>query len=226
MADTPWEVKLTSAELVLLDGKCSASTQEVVNRAKMSLSFTGSALTDAQAKLVADIVAEATTKKKLVFDYTPITYCRLCKRIAPPRLTQRGRPRRDGSQLTFAGIEFRKSFVRIHDHISLGGCEECVKAILPTLKTALEGVEAEMPESITGIKPRFKRHDAVKCKNCGWRGGEHQMTRKPALMSGTYPSGCPNCKAENRAFGPDIIETLRGEYVLVTTTYAAEESTK
>lgn len=206
------EVELTSSEIILLDGKCSPKVQEAVERAKLALETSGKFdIPDHVAVMISKIVEEAEKSGRIVHEWTQIRRCPCCSRTDGYRIykgrskyKRKGQPDYD-NPILFGAYEFKHSFVRIRSYISLGFCDTCVTVAMPALKSALESVKAEIPESITGFPPKWKRYDTMKCTECGWEGHEGQMRRLPTLIGyGTYPGGCPNCKAENMLFARAI----------------------
>lgn len=212
-------VELTAAELLLLDGQCSAATQQAVNLARDAqghlFSFQHHPNGEALSRFVAEAVAEARKNKKLIFQHAAIGSCPICKKSAGyatyKRGRDRGRPNYDKPHV-MSGYELQDSFVRISRHVSLGGCVECVDLALPFLREQLVGVEAQLPEKLRGEgADTYTRHRRVKCNNCQWEGHEGLMTKSRTLMNdGWYPSGCPECKTTNPTFGPDIVVRVDG----------------
>lgn len=198
-------INLTDEELSVLDGKCRKETQAEVDAAKARILAVArfADLDEAAAKFIADAVREAEGSKKLVYQHIYIRDCRVCKKDAGYRKYQRsGRYHRKGDDdrnhpLYLDGIELADRSVRISGSASLGCCANCMKKIRPYLAEALSGVEAQIPEKITGHSSRFIRVDLMKCEKCGWHGSETSMRPLRAVMGGTYPGGCPSCDAEN-----------------------------
>ena len=212
-------VRLTAAELALLDGQCRAEVQADVESAKMALALADSDLTPGQRKLVAEAVAEATKHGLLVYRGKWITSCSVCGKQGVYARYKSGRNRgRENydKPLGFNGIELAERFVTMRGHASLGGCDECVSKVRTTLVEALRSVRAELPENLRSTdSPRFKRYASAECTSCGWTGHEGQMTPVRALFEGYYPGGCPKCCAKNEPFGKIIIETDSSKWVAV-----------
>src|SRR5690606_28120258 len=55
-------------------------------------------------------------------------------------------------------------------------------AIRPILLAELDGIQAEIPEFITGFPPMCKREDIVRCGHCGWEGRDS--------LTGVVPAYC------------------------------------
>lgn len=212
-------VDLTDEEIVLLDGKCGEKAQAEVNAAKLRLAavaaFVG--LDAKYAGFIADAVSLAKTDGRLGVRWEYGTWCRLCKRSAGyAKYKQSGRYHKKGDEnrkkpLTMPLIDLRVSFVTIKGHVSMGCCDQCWAIIKPELKKALASVQAQMPESLTGEPPKWRRFDNRQCRRCGWKGHEGQMMRLPTLMGdGHYFGGCPNCDAENVFLGRPLIEAAEG----------------
>lgn len=212
---------VTDEELLLLDGKCGKETQGLIDSLKLRNRIAESrALTDSEATFVRDVLNEASTNKTLIFRSLRIRRCPVCntaagyaKRTRSSRSGRRGEPNYD-RPLTMYGYELARRFFVIKDTPTIGCCTSCWKKIQPILAEELSGVPAEIPQDITGIPPRFKAYDVMKCTKCGWVGSEHLMGKLPAVMGGFYPGKCPECGAEHLPFGP-IIFNRTDERVLV-----------
>lgn len=215
-------ISLTDDELVVLDGRCEPETQTEVDAAKARIAarrrFTD--LPPALAGLVADVVGEATAKGRLVLWNRPLDRCPLCKETkgyvpykSGPR---RGEPNHS-KPIRLDGYELADRFVTFKGHVSVGGCVSCVDQALPTIVESLRGVEAEVPERLRADgEPRRVRHHNVHCTKCGWDGHEGQMRRHRTVFGdGTYPSGCPECPAENLPLGRSVVERVDG-FTVVT----------
>lgn len=220
-------VTLTDDELVRLDQHVRPEVQEAVNaaRARITARVAWPNLRPEVAGLVADVVTEAETNGRLIYQRRGLRRCSLCGTGAgyvPFKSGRRkGQPNYDRPRM-LDGIEFAARFVTIRGSVRVGGCAECVAPAVPVIVESLRGVKAERPDVLTAEgEPRWKRHNNRRCGSCGWEGHEGEMRRSRTLMGdGTYPSGCPACPAENHPFGRTVIEIAEG-YAVVEATETA-----
>lgn len=210
------QVTLSDEECALLDGRVGEKAQAVVDAAKARLAAREaySGLAPLLAALVADVLTEATTHGRLTYQHTRIRYCHYCERGGGYVHFKSGRNRGMADYkrpLTLDAVEFAYRFVRIERSVAVGACGECVASALPTIREALRGVRAELPEPlrIEG-EPTYKHYDRRTCKSCGWTGHEGLMGRLPALMGGTYPGICPQCKSEQKIMGRTQFDSADG----------------
>lgn len=213
------DVPLTNEECLLLDGKVSEKAQAVVNIAKRQIDTAQrlSALTEAQAAFVSDVVTEAVQSGRLICRPESMRRCGVCGKSAGYAVHARnGRYHRKGDRnldrpLALNGFQFRHDFIEMKGYPSLACCRECFTVLKPFLAAELESVRAVIPEAITGHPPRFTRLDNKRCTQCGWTGHEGEMRRRRTILGdGTYAAGCPKCSAENLLFGPALIENQSG----------------
>lgn len=211
-------VTLEDSELLLLDGHCSPSVQQTVNSAKQRLSM-AQALPNVDPKLagfIADVVSEAWNNNALVHQHTRLRSCPICGQKAGyyvydrwSRNHRKGEPNYDKPKY-LSGVELADRFIRMTGYASLGCCNSCFEKAIPFLKEKLKGVPAEIPEALTGEKPKFKRYKRSKCKKCGWTGHEGEMRKLRTIMGdGYYPGGCPKCDNESSLFNQSF-ESLDG----------------
>lgn len=222
MSDSPtYSVRLTDAELLLLDGQCSPEAQAEVDAAKRRRATASafSDLTEAQAALVSKAVEEALSNKKLGLRGVGLRHCDVCGKSAGHYRFKSGRRKGQPDYkrpLSFSGVELADRMVSIAGYASCGCCADCWAAVRPAVLESVSGLEAEIAESLTGEPPRWRRVLNRRCTSCGWEGTEDQMRPAPTLMGdGTYPSGCPKCPAKNALFHTPV-EIAKG-YSLVPT---------
>ena len=214
MVDLTTIVNLTDCELLLLDGMCTEKVQAAVDLAKVRVSFAlrHPEVEPAAVKLIVDAVEEARTKGLLIWEHRPLRRCSLCDRDGS-YATYRSGPRKGqpnhSKPIPLAGIELRRSFVRIEGHVSIGACTGCMEALQPALQAALAEVPAELPPQLRAegtfawVKDPHRR-----CKHCDWTGGVSQLGLLPAVLGGRYPGKCPSCDAEQRPLGDTVFEVL------------------
>jgi len=209
-------VHLTDNELVLLDGQCRNKIQVDVDKAKKRLENVLPEVPEKFKDFVARVLTELENEGRLVHRYERIRHCDVCdKRAGYATYKRTSQYHQKGEKnynkpLSFPAIELAHRFIRITGSVSVGCCSDCFKEILPTLKEILKDKKGEIPETLTGISPRWKRVDRRKCKNCGWEGNEAEMDELPALIKGKYPGQCPQCGARSVPFGPIMFDTLPG----------------
>src|SRR5690606_18193713 len=85
-------VRLTDEELALLDGKCRPEVQKEVAAAldRLKARELHKDLPPALAGFVADVVSEARENGRLVYSYTELGYCPLCRKTAGYYRFQKG----------------------------------------------------------------------------------------------------------------------------------------
>lgn len=217
-------IELTDDYLLLLDGRVDAATQAEIDAAKhrKSLNAQLGALPPKVAEFVTNAVAEARKSGILIWQSASTNYCGLCGKVGGyAKYKRNGRYHRKGQSdhtkpLSFNGIELKESFVRIQNHISLGGCTACVESSVEHLRTALKDVAAELPEKLASGS-RYKRWDRRRCDECGWTGHEGQLGMLPAWMGGgRYRGECPSCGAKNELLSSKVKRVEGFELVAVT----------
>lgn len=218
---TSFKPKLSAAEMLHLDGRCSPDAQTLVDQAKLILA-TRAELSDDIPVSVADYVAqvksEATKSGKLRMRRR--VKMRLClaggHKPEHPYIPyksgpRKGRPNYDRPVYLY-GFDLDPSFVHTTGYPKFGCCNDCVDSVWPVLREQLKDVRAELPDALVveGNK-RWKRYDNRRCSGCGWEGHDGQMRLASTLMGdGRYPSGCPNCSFENRPLGREVVEFVEG----------------
>jgi hypothetical protein len=210
-------LKLTDEELILLDGKCRPEIQKAVDAAKDRLSSCKKLpnLTSSEAGFVADVVRCAQLKGILSWQPIFLKECKVCGTSCEYRkYLRRGKWHNKGDPdyshpIYLSGMELDKSRVFMQGYANLGACRKCMTKLIPSLTEALLDVHAELPSELSkGKSPTYKRWDNMQCTECNWTGHEGQMRRLRTMMGdGTYPGGCPNCKAENHLFGRTIVNS-------------------
>lgn len=220
MTDKTTSANLTDAELILLDGRCSAEVQVQVNAAKARAEAvaTRSHLPAHIARLVADVVSEATTNGLVSYGPVRIRGCDYCGAKPDPLYVRyKSGPRRGRSNYDkpryLSGVEYAQRFVRMEGYPTLGACSDCEAAASGELVDALAGVHAQIPARLAAAgRPVWVRYDRRHCKRCDWSGHAGQMVHERALMGdGWYPARCPDCGAGG-AFDRTV-ETVDGYVV-------------
>lgn len=208
------KIELTDEELVILDGQVSEDAQAVVSAAlaREAMKAKRGDLDPGVAGFVADAVTRARQTGKLVLRGDNLRKCDVCGRSAGYVKFKSG-PRRGRDDhkrpRTFRGVDLAEAFFRVKGYAVLGACGECWSRAQEAVREELADVRAELPAGLAG-PTRFIRHAKRKCSQCGWEGHEGQMRQLPAMMSGRYAGGCPECPAENKPFGRTVIEPVDG----------------
>lgn len=211
MVDMNTNLSLTDNELVLLDGNCRKEIQSKVDEAKERLSIqVPIGLREELVPFFRRVIQEAKASGKLVCRPVDLSLCGGCGRTKDYVRFKSGRragQRNYNKPKYLRGMELASRFLTIKGYPALGLCKACFDEIKPYLRAALEGVQAELPTTLMGYEPKYKKYPIRRCRDCGWEGGEHLMGRLPALMGGTYPGKCPKCGAESLPFGPTKFDT-------------------
>jgi hypothetical protein len=210
MINAKYEVQLTASEIILLDGKVNESIQKLIDHAKEDLVVTSqfSGLSNNVRQFIADVIRAAKTNGKLIFRHKQLLYGSYSGRETEYWTHTRSTKQHKKGDIdykrpkTFNGFELIDSFINIEGSAYLGDSLEFLEQVKPYLKDALNDVVAEIPEQLTGEKPKWKLSYKAKCTKCGWEGTEADMLARPGMMGGTYPGGCPKCKATNNFLGP------------------------
>lgn len=226
MAEAPrtTSVYLTDDELVLLDGRCGPEVQPTVDAAKARIAAWRrlEGVPRHIAALVADVVSEAQENGRIVFWRAHMTTCRVCNRndgywphARSSRYHRRGQPNYNNPK-TLGGYEFARRSVTIQNHVSVGGCDDCVSQARPHIIAALADVRAEVPKELTGHEPTWRRFTLAHCEQCGWDGHEGQMIKLRTLMGdGWYAGECPKCHAKNLPLARNVITLLHDKWTVV-----------
>jgi hypothetical protein len=215
-------VELTAEEMLLLDGKCGQKVQASVDLARNALAIKGETdLSASEAKMIAKILAYAKENGALRFMADNISHCPCCDHREGYYTHKRaGRYHAKGQidpskPKTFRAWDVTDDFIRIRNSIRLGFCEFCRERVEPVLVKMLAGIQVQPPKHWEAMQPRWEKQKIMHCLKCDWRGSEDKMTRRSTLMGdGTYPSGCPECRAENTPLGKRLIEDA-GEFIMI-----------
>lgn len=204
---------LNDEELLALDGKCRPNIQARVDQVRFRRTIettvlNASALTNKQRESLADLLVRVERTGKVDVTGDEMSTCAGCE--AQSRHPRYVRGPKAGQP------NFNKPMTKLYGFRVLGTsyCRSCFKTIQPVLVEVLATVKVEVSARLTGEPPRFYKFDNRVCRKCGWEGHEGQMGIRNALMGGQYRAGCPQCSAENIAFGPHYIETRPGFVVL------------
>lgn len=208
-------VKLTPAELLLLDGKVSDEVQKEINTVKISNTIDPD-LSESERLMIAELITIAKSKKRLTYSRANISSCPCCKTSKGYHLyTRSSRSHRKGDKnysnpIVFTGFDLDRGVVTMQNYISRGFCGFCEDRVKPELvKQLLMIVDQEkiqLPEALTGVSQKYFVVDKVRCIECSWEGLEDEMKKLPAMMGGEYFGGCPKCEAKNLPFGRTKIE--------------------
>lgn len=197
-------VKLSSDELLRLDGAASADVQAAIDLVKHARILAARFNIDEQQGIfLASAVQEGQRTGRLGFDHAQVRWCRLCGAGGGyAKHARSGRYHRKGEDDTskpilLSGVDLARGFVNVIGWPAIGCCSPCWVGLRPLLVELIEPLPIEVHPKITGHAARWKRWDHMRCK-CGWEGHEGEMGRLPTLMGdGHYPGKCPQCGAEN-----------------------------
>jgi len=208
MSDPLHAVSLTDEELLLLDGRVAEKPQAEVDAAKRRIAARSEGLTIRQSDLIAAVVAHALKEGTLRWTSKPIASCQICGRDDGYRKFKSGQRKGQNDykhRKTFQGRDLDTSFVTVQHRAFLGGCTDCMDALVPHLRAALADIAVDAPASLLGDDhPAFTKRRNRKCKKCGWQGHEGEMTQDRTLMGdGWFPSRCPEC-GTGGAFNRDV----------------------
>ena len=204
--------------MLVLDGKASDEVQKEIDEVKSKIAHLKSIDSDDPevSNFIAKVLLECEENGQLVHYHISLRSCDICnKRAGYAKHKRRGRYHNKGDDnhkrpLSFGGIELAKRFVTMQGHARLGCCSGCMSKIKEPLSIRLRDVKAEIPESLTGFPPKWKKWDRMKCKECGWEGHEGQMGQLPAMMGGYYPGQCPKCEAKSLPLGRTMFNHIDG----------------
>lgn len=224
-------VFLTDEQLLRLDGIDDQKIQQKIDRAKFRLAQNDKlfGIPEKFHDITRRIIEEAVRSGKLVCYPNSIRHCPVCEKSAGYATYSRSsRYHRKGATnyskpLKLSGVELAERFISIDGSADVGMCRECWDELQPLITPLIVDIEAEIPEKITGVPPKYKAYDNRKCKQCGWEGHEGQMLPLPAMMGGYYPGQCPECGAKSLPFGPTMFEFMKGRTVVSTAKHRHSE---
>lgn len=213
-------VLLTDAELLLLDGQGSAHVQALIDNVRERMSMESRlGIGEHDAELILGLLTECETHKKLIFRHEQIRRCGVCGTAAGyAKVSRASKYKRKGDidydrPLSLPGIELADRSVIIRGSVERGCCKACFDRLLPIIRSELDGVEAQIPEQISGKPAVFRRFPVERCE-CGWMGSADEMGTKPTMMGdGYYPGACPQCGTEQTVMGRRVFERT-GEWVV------------
>jgi DNA-directed RNA polymerase subunit RPC12/RpoP len=195
-----YDVSLTLKELMLIDGKVGSIAQKVIDRAKTEDSF-GFEFTP-----INEIILKSLEQGQFNWRHKGIACCHFCdKKREYYKYTRSSRNHRKGDNnysnpKYHKGVKFNEGFVTVVGSGDMcADCEKEYKVIESINKYVIDNdlkIELQDKKATRYIKDRIRV-----CFKCGKEMQESQMTQLPALMSGTYPGGCPHCGAEALVLG-------------------------
>lgn len=216
-----FNLKLSAAETVLLDGRVSFAAQAVVERAKVTLEIMrDDGLAENEAAMVAAILGAAQEKGRVTHAPVSIRHCPCCNRSdgyyevrRSTAYKSKGQPDYDKPKL-FAAYDLNRGFVVVQHAISLGYCTECGPRILPALLKRLTEMTVAVPQTLSGEPPRYSVHDMMSCSNCNWEGAEISLMANRNGWSHVNRR-CPSCDHEDGVFVRDPkINRITGVHVI------------
>lgn len=210
MSDTHL-IRLADTELIALDGQCRPDTQAKVDAAKRRLAAIDfrADLDPRHAMFLAELATEAAEHGEVIWQGARIRSCDLCDTKPYGHFPFKSGPRRGQPNLdrprVYPAVEMASRFVRVENHITLGGCTDCMTALKPEIVAVLADIRCEVPTALA-VEGRvgWRKCDNRQCAKCGWMGHEGQLGRERTMLGdGTYPAYCPQCGAGG-AFTRDI----------------------
>jgi hypothetical protein len=215
------QARLSAAELVLLDGRCSHDAQAIVDAAKTQIRIERErGLLEAHAAFIADAIAYARKDLALGFQTLSIQRCTLCGKNAGYVPHERnGRNHKKGDPDTkrpnwMSGVDLAdRCKTGAKTFPELGCCNDCWEPIRSALLDELKALRVELPESLTGHWRWFIRSHATICTACGWKGHRQQCRFSDDFKS----IGCPNCGVMNELFKTRVEQDFKAKerYVIV-----------
>lgn len=186
-----FNVKLSSDEILHLDGVASPELQSAIDLVKNSRAI--AARHDIPinwAIFIARVVRTANNDGSLAFYKKPITHCAVSGRRGEYVYhTSRGLRLQFPKQKTFSGVELKNSVVSIRDGVILGCDAEVFNLLRPYLAIELRDVVAEIPEKVTGYAARYRKEKILMHEACGWEGPDSETSVKGNFQL----RSCPCC---------------------------------
>jgi hypothetical protein len=192
-----YTVKLTAAEMMLLDGRVGPEAQEEVDLAKEATRIAAAhGLGERAARFVAATVRVAARQGFLVMRGT--TSMASCPVTGKSPETVR-KSKRSSEMVTrpLPVYELNGSRVVIIGYPRLGVTAEGLVLIRPALAAELSKVRAQWPEKLLGAPCPWRREDVVRCAKCGWSGREGEAHRH---CWNKRHRVCPSCGAVEQDF--------------------------
>ncbi len=167
---------LSAAEMVLLDGRCTAKTQAKIDLLKEAASLADRhGLGLAPAYFIARVVELATRTGRISFVRVEMTRCPVTGKRAElrkPKKATRDNPWKMATEIPFYGYEFEQGFVVVRHSPKLGISAEGLECVRPYLLEELKSVKAEIPERLLGHPSPWIKESIIICTGCGWTGRE------------------------------------------------------
>lgn len=191
---------LTDDELLLLDGKCSATIQDEIEKVKQKKTLHDDPIIGAA---ILESLKSGTFEYRVIHD---MRYCSLCKKSGGyATYTRNSRHHRKGDKnydkpLGFTGIRLNPGFVTVQGHGSF--CQVCDRDNNYTGRILKHILDNNLPiELIGNTQTKFKKDKMRICYECKAEIFESEMAPGHALMGGYYPCGCSKCGAKQLLFG-------------------------
>jgi hypothetical protein len=205
-------VNLTNDEMLLLDGRCSATVQAKIDILKESLSMALSfpELSAPLSQFVGKVVAAARVDEALRLIALHILRCDLCGSYPNPEYEpyksggNKGLPNRSKPRY-LRGVELSAGRFRMTNFASLGCCVDCWATVKAAVIAALVGVPCQLPEPLrTEGAPAWVRSENCECKVCG-----HIGCRADLKPWGTCFQ-CPSCETKDDFRGAQHFKITAG----------------
>lgn len=203
------QAELTPDEMLLLDGKVGAAVQEQIDLIKAARRLQDeNDITFSEALFVMRTVRVAKEQGRLTSAPTTMQRCAATGQtgdeVIPAKATRKNPDRRPFIK-PVAGRDLNRGYVIMEGRPQLGISHEALERLKPVLAAALDGVEAEVLEAITGHPPRFKRYRIQRCEKCG-----HQASEQAFKKQKYCETRCPECTNSNSF----KFRLMTGEFVI------------
>ena len=189
-------IRLTDAELLLLDGKVRPAVQAVVDEAKAA-SACGIGDTT-----FAEIIRRATVEGKLTERRRYIGTCRGCDATTTYVKFQKGRNRGQTDwkrPIKVYGTSFMDGIVTMENHSSFGYCHKCEIDASNRIHKYI--IDHDLPIELPGKDSKWVKEAKLTCRECKKEMWEFDMGLSPTMMGdGFYYSKCPHCSAQSSLF--------------------------
>ena len=206
--DGTFDIRVTSEELFMLDGKCSKAIQTLIDTVKAENVYGLDAFAN-------QVISEAIKIGELDWHYMQISSCEHCGKL--PRYI----PYKSNSRYHKKGEpNFSKPWyhpgVRIEHMYSVSAiCCDCWNGMLPQIIKVI--LDKDLPVEIRKneiAKTRYVKDVERVCYQCGKTMWESEMSERPTIMgNGRYKAGCPHCGAESLFLGDHHKQT--GKFRLI-----------
>jgi len=205
--DKKHSIILTEDELVSIRGL--VKSERAVNLIEELVRIRELQSGDSSAdRFIAGIVELAQRTGKLGYNRRRLSDCPVCGKQKTYARYERTSLNHDKGDLNYdkpiylQGVDVKDSFIRMEGYGKYMCCANCFGELKPKLVERLNDVKAELPESLMGEPPRWKKTEWAKCQKCEWEGWRTELGKLPTMFGrGDYYGKCPQCGAKEQPFG-------------------------